>query len=137
MDDMDDFGDLYGDLDCHVSDKKEGDEIKPNPEKPESNREEETLKSKEAADFEEDECSSSDSGDDDFRIVLNERECPRFQPSKGGANNGIDEDDDCDKIADHLNNDQRLSDQFPPAVADESMQGMNVDHRSGRVWEHS
>ncbi|ONK67602.1 uncharacterized protein A4U43_C05F1790 [Asparagus officinalis] len=131
MDDMDDFGDLYGDLDCHVSDK-EGDEIKPNPEKPESNRGEETLKSKEAADVEEDECSNSDSDDDDFRIVLNESECPRFQPSKGGVSNGIDEGDDCDKIADHLNNDQRSSDQFPPPPADESMQGMNVDHRSGR-----
>ena len=144
MDDVDDFGDLYGDLDCHMKDKKEEDKIEAKTVGVDSAVEESELNGKVGkfedkgmVKVEEHNNNNSDSDDDDFRIVLNEDECPKFQqPSRGGIT-GIDEEDECDNIADHLH-----SDQLPAMVADGSMQGsesrgfaVNGGSRPARVWK--
>jgi len=142
---MDDCGDLYGDLDCHIGDKKVGDKIEAKPVEVDSPLERES--NGKVANFEakgttnaEDEnnhiSDSDDDDDDDFRIVLNEHECLKFQPSSGGIT-GINEEDECDNVVEHLRGDQ-----LPVTVADELVQGseargfgVNGGPRPARVWK--
>lgn len=121
MDDVDDFGDLYGDLDYHGSYKKEREKSESKAVEVNSVKEE-SESIKEATKLAEEDTDNSDSDDDDFRIVLNEDDRPKFQHSRGGGTAGIDEVEESDNAGDHLNNERRCN-QAPATVADESVQG--------------
>lgn len=149
MEDMDDFGDLYGDLHCHMN-LKEREKVESKAadvdslaEESEPNGKMATFDAKEMLNLDEensDEDSETDD-EDDFRIVLNEDESAKFQQPKRRAV-GIDEDDELDGVADGLNSDQKSSNQLAAAVVgtDAFLQrrearGVQMScHRPGRVW---
>lgn len=132
---MDDFGDLYGDLDCRMSEKMEGGKVEskavgvdPVVDESESNAKAAAFDAKEMLnlDGENSDEDSESEDDDDFRIVLNENKFGRTRKMGIG---GIDEEDEFDGVGNRLNNDQ--SESMPGSEA--RGVSMSAAHRPNRV----